>query len=134
MEPIKGADEVYDVVTYTAEEIVELLNLANKEAIIAPIFFASIFGLRKSEALGICLSDFDFENKVFTLNRTVITTSINRKTTTVIRENAFKTKNSKATFPITPFIETFVYKLIEIKEENKKLFGNMYHTQYEDFL
>lgn len=134
LDPIKNADRTYEVETYTAQEIIELFNLANKEAIIAPIFFASVFGLRRSEALGICLSDFDFEYKTFSLNRTVITTTIEGKTTTVIRENTFKTENSRATFPVTPIIETFVNEIVSIKEENKKLLGNTYSNNYEDFL
>ncbi|MGE4213765.1 MAG: tyrosine-type recombinase/integrase [Anaerotignaceae bacterium] len=134
LDPIKGADKTYNVETYTAEEIIDLFDLANNEAIIAPVFFACVFGLRRSETLGICFSDFDFENKTFTLNRTVITTTIEGKTTSVIRENTFKSENSKATFPITPFIEAFLYEMISIREENKKLFGNKYNNEYEDFL
>jgi len=134
LDNIKGADKEYEYETYDVEELKQLLSLVNKEKLIAPIFLCCAFGLRRSEALGVCLSDFDLENKTFTLNRTVVTSTIEHKTTILIRENVYKTKNSKATFIITPFIEDFIFEIISTKAKNKILFSDMYNTEFTDFL
>jgi len=136
METLKRIRNVkkYEPQAYTMEEIIQLLSLAYKEKIIAPIFFCCMFGLRRSEALGLCYSDFDFDKKTVTLNRTVVVSTINHKTTFEIRENVFKTENSQVIFAITSLIENFIKQLMECKVENKALFGNTYNNDYLDFL
>lgn len=57
---------------YTGEECNELLSVAQGTYFELPVIFAGFYGIRRSEALGLRWSAFDFEHDTFTINHTRI--------------------------------------------------------------
>lgn len=84
-----------------------------------------IWGLRKSEALGLTEQAIDFKRKKLYINRTVV------KIIKIHDENATKTADSDREYPLTPEMEAFCRTLIDKKRENMYYFGNKYtHTDF----
>lgn len=56
---------------YTVPELRDLLRVSRDTPIEVPIFLAVMFGLRRSECVGLKWSDIDFEHKTLTINGSV---------------------------------------------------------------
>lgn len=79
-----------------------------------------IYGLRKSEALGLTTEALDFKNHKLYINRTVV------KIVTIHDENATKTFDSDREYPLTPAMEQFWKRVLAKKKENQLFYGNKY--------
>ncbi len=113
--------EQYHGSYYNEQELKEFFTAIKDERLFAFVYVTALYGLRRSEALGLKWNAIDFHSGTVTIKRTVC-----RMKTTVEKE---KTKNTTSfrSFPITPEIETILCKLKQEEEENRRLFGNEYH-------
>lgn len=85
------------------------------------IYITSIYGLRRSELLGLKWDSIDFERKTLTIRHTVA------KVTKVVEKDKTKNASSFRSFPLTPAAEQIFLDMKRQEETNQKLFGKEYH-------
>lgn len=106
---------------YTAEQLKALFAAAKDDPLYLLIKITALYGLRRSEVLGLKWDCVDFENKRVTIRRTV-----SKVTKTVEKE---KTKNnaSRRSFPMTPEAEDVFRAAKAADDVNRRLCGKDYH-------
>lgn len=105
---------------YTISQLNTLFNAIKEEELYSLIYITVIYGLRKSEALGLKWDSIDFENGLVTIKHTVV------KCNTVVEKDTTKTSSSYRSYPLTDDVKLIFLKLKEQEEENRKLFGKEY--------
>ena len=104
-----------------------LAFLKDKNDILYELIYTTLmFGLRRSEVLGLTVQSVDFARKKLYINRTVV------KMLHIHDENATKTFDSEREYPLTDELITFFKEVIAKKRMYKKFFGNNYTDN--DFL
>ena len=104
-----------------------LAFLKDKNDILYELIYTTLmFGLRRSEVLGLTVQSVDFARKKLYINRTVV------KMLHIHDENATKTFDSEREYPLTDELITFFKAVIAKKRMYKKFFGNNYTDN--DFL
>lgn len=83
--------------------------------------FICTYGLRRSEALGLCWDKVDFENNHFTVCRAMIQGDGEN-----YLKNCTKNDSSYRTLPLTANMKTMLIKLFKQRMENKKVCGSSY--------
>jgi len=105
---------------YTIEQINELLKLFNNTLMHDMVYITCLYGLRRSELMGLRWSAVDFENEILTIKHTVVL-----KETVVIKDKT-KNESSNRCYPLLPEIKEMFLRIKEKQESNKRLFGNCY--------
>lgn len=119
---------------YNTKEVAELLKALEGTVLYIPVMLAALFGLRRSEALGLRWSAIDFEAKTLTIKTTVVRQHKGDKLKTTVREGVTKTKSSTRTLPLCGYT---LDQLLHIKHQQEKyraLCGDRYDTRYLDFV
>ena len=106
---------------YMKSQIDELLNKIKGEPLYPLIHITALYGLRRSEVLGLCWDCVNFEAETITIRRTV------SKVTKVVAKDKTKNASSRRSFPMTSDIKEILMDLKQQQEQNKKFFGNEYH-------
>ena len=88
---------------YSPEECRNLLNAIQGDPLELPIAFAVLYGLRRSEILGLRWGAFNFEQRCFTISHTVTVVSIHGHRQ-IIAADRVKRKSSFRTLPLMPYI------------------------------
>ena len=83
----------YEAKFYTKSQIDELLKKIKDEPLYPLIRLTALYGLRRSEALGLCWDCVNFEAETITIRRTV------SKVTTVVAKDKTKNNSSRRPFP-----------------------------------
>ncbi len=106
---------------YAASQMKEFLAAIDKEPTGAMFKITAVYGLRRSELLGLKWDSIDFENKQVTIQHVV------SRFSTIVEKDDTKTEESHRTYPMTPEIEKIF--LAEKEKENRcrKLFGDAYN-------
>lgn len=105
---------------YTAEQLNTLLAVAKDEPLYPVIRVAIIYGLRRSELLGLKWDSIDFENGVLTVKHTVV------KVSKKVEKDKTKTKSSYRSFPLLPEMRELFLALQKNQRENSRLLGKSY--------
>lgn len=106
---------------YSAEQVNALL-VACKDDVLYPLLtLTAIYGLRRSEVLGLKWDSIDFDNGTLTIKHTVA------KVTTVVEKDKTKNSSSHRSFPLLPNIRDLLLSLKQQEKTNRKLFGAEYH-------
>ena len=111
----------YEAKFYTKSQIDELLEKIKDEPLYPLIRLTALYGLRRSEALGLCWDCVNFEAETITIRRTV------SKVTTVVAKDKTKNNSSRRSFPMTPDVKELLLGLKEQQKQDKKFFGKEYH-------
>ena len=85
--------------TYSAEEASQLLNLLHGQTLELPVALALVFGLRRSEVLGLRWEALDLDRRLLSIRCAVTQTSLHGKSKVHSRE-VLKRKASYRTLPI----------------------------------
>ena len=101
-------------------QIEELLEKSKDEPLYPVIRVTSLYGLRRSEVLGLCWDCVNFETETFTIRRTV------SKVSTIVAKDKTKTASSRRSFPMTPEIKELLLSLKAQQKKDKKFYGNTY--------
>lgn len=115
------ACERFEAKFYTKSQIDELLEKIKDEPLYPLIRLTALYGLRRSEALGLCWDCVNFEAETITIRRTV------SKVTTVIAKDKTKNTSSRRSFPMTPDIKMLLLDIREQQQKDKEFFGDSYH-------
>lgn len=107
---------------YNAEQLNTLLQAVKDEPLYPLINLTAVYGLRRSEVLGLKWDSVDFENGTLTIKHTVT------KVSETVEKDKTKNATSHRSFPLMPEIRTLLLDLKEQEKANKKLFGKEYHN------
>lgn len=101
----------------TAQEAQRLLNGISEHEIYPAVALALLYGLRRSEVLGLRWEAIDFHANTLTINHTVV------KNLTVQQTDTTKTESSRRTFELLPEVRMILEKLkAERPRESQYLF------------
>ena len=110
---------------YTAEQLNTLLAAVRDEPLYPIIRTAIVYGLRRSEILGLKWDSIDFENDILTIKHIVV------KVYSTVEKDKTKTKSSYRSFPLLPEMRALFLELQAEQKENGRLFGKAYmKTEY----
>lgn len=105
---------------YTKQQVSELLTAIKKEDLYPLIYLTIIFGLRRSEVLGLKWDSVDFDRKFITIKHTVV----NYRGT--VEKDTTKNKTSRRTYPMNDYVEKMLLDIKSKENENRCLFGKEY--------
>ncbi len=125
--------EVYISEFYTDDELIELIEVIKTQKLELPLTLGIIYGLRREEILGLTWNAIDFKNKSITIRKTVGRGKYDGVTQFLIKDIP-KNKSSYRTLPMFDFIADLLKKYKEKYKLNEKIFGNIYITDYKDFI
>ena len=125
--------EVYIPEFYTDDELIELIEVIKTQKLELPLTLGIIYGLRREEILGLTWNAIDFKNKSITIRKTVGRGKYDGVTQFLIKDIP-KNKSSYRTLPMFDFITDLLKKYKEKYKLNEKIFGNIYITDYKDFI
>ena len=107
---------------YSAEQVSALLDACRDDPLYPLLRLTAIYGLRRSEVLGLKWDSVDFDAGTLTIKHTV------SKVTTVVEKDKTKTASSHRTFPLLPDIRDLLLSLRRQEQANHRLFGRQYHV------
>jgi len=97
-----------------------------------PIFMAAVYGMRRSEIVGMKWSSINFKKKIFIINNTLIRKNINGKIVNLERSYG-KTDASSRQFPLLDQFAELLSRIKENQEKYQKL-NPKYNREYKDYL
>lgn len=118
---------------YTLAELQLLFEKAKNDPLEIVILITSFYGLRRSEVLGLKWSSIDFEKNIITIKHKVVQRNAKKNRTMLLKDKT-KNKSSYRSLPLLPIIADILKKHKEKIKENKKICGNSYITDYEDYI
>ena len=118
---------------YSGEELEQLFKAIQGAPSEFGVIMAAFYGLRRSEIVGLKWDAIDFENKKIGIQHTVVTAKVNGTLTEIARDKT-KTKSSCRTLPLIPACEQMLKKMKKEQEQNRKVCGRSYCTDYLDYI
>ena len=118
-----------DISAYTLEDYRKLYDAAKTSPIYLEIVLAMVYGLRRSEVLGLRWSCVDFEKRVIKVNLSV--TRVNRE---FYFNEAMKTDGSIRKLELNDTMTKFLQEVRRKQQKVKETVGDFYNTEYEDFI
>lgn len=107
---------------YTVNQLKELFVLIESEPLYPLIYITAVFGLRRSEVLGLKWDSINFDNNTLTIKHTVVGEG------KIIAKDSTKNTSSYRSYPISEDVKSMLLSLMSNKEKNKMLFGNEYNA------
>lgn len=105
---------------YTVQQMQELLDAIRDDPLYPLVKIAALYGLRRSELLGLQWDSIDFDRGTLTIRHTVT------KVTTAVAKDKTKNASSYRTFPLLPEARQIFLSALDAERENRRLFGKSY--------
>lgn len=105
---------------YTISQLNALFGAIRDEPLYPLIYFTVIYGLRRSEVLGLKWDSVNFELGTVTVKHTVV------RFTTVVEKDSTKTASSYRSYPMTDDVKSILLNLKEQEKQNRILFAKEY--------
>lgn len=105
---------------YTASQLSDLFKAIKNEPLYPLIYFTVIYGLRRSEVLGLKWDSVNLETNTVTIKHTVV------RFTSVIEKDSTKTASSYRSYPMTEDVKRLLISLKAEEQRNRELFGKNY--------
>lgn len=118
---------------YSIEEIEQLFEAVKEHECRLPIMLTAMYGLRRSEVIGLKWDAIDFENKLVKIQHKVLETKIDGKRE-IYKSDKLKNKTSNRVLPLLPQAEELLLKQKEQVEKNKERLGKCYDKRYSDYV
>ena len=110
----------YESTFYNERQLKELFGALRDDPILPLVKITALYGLRRSELLGLQWDSIDFEGKTMTIRHTV------SKVTEVVAKDKTKNASSRRTFPLTSEALE-IFKIAKSQEaQNRIAFGREY--------
>lgn len=106
---------------YSAGQLQLLFDAIRDEPIYPLVKITALYGLRRSELLGLKWDSIDFETGTLTIRHTV--TKVSR----VVEKDKTKNASSYRSFPLTDEVRSILLSAKAAAQENRRLFGVSYH-------
>lgn len=110
----------YESTFYTAQQLQALFKALQGDELLPLVKITALYGLRRSELLGLQWDSIDFERKTMTIRHTV------SKVTQVVAKDKTKNASSRRTFPLTAEAEAIFRRAKEQEQQNRAAFGREY--------
>ena len=110
----------YESTFYNAKQLHALFTALRGDELLPLVKITALYGLRRSELLGLQWDSIDFERKIMTIRHTV------SKVTEVVAKDKTKNASSRRTFPLTPEAEEIFLRAKELEQQNRVVFGREY--------
>lgn len=107
---------------YNVEQCKKLLDVTEGTPLHDMIYLTFIYGLRRSELMGLKWEAVDFENNTLTIQHTVVLQNV------VVSKDSTKNKSSHRTYPLLEDIREILLSIRKRQKENKAFFGNCYNN------
>ena len=104
----------------TPEECQNILDVTKGTILHDMIYITFIYGLRRSELMGLKWDAIDFENETVSIQHTVVIQRV------VAKKDKTKNTNSNRKYPLTPETREIFKRLYDEQEKNKKLYKKDY--------
>ncbi len=118
---------------YTLDELQLLFEKMKNDPLELVILITSFYGLRRSEVLGLKWSSIDFEKNIITIKHKVVQRNA-QKNRSILLKDKTKNKSSYRSLPLLPSIADVLIKYKTKIKENKKICGDSYISDYEDYI
>ena len=118
---------------YNQDDMKKLFRAVENSIIGIPVMLSAIYGLRRSEALGLKWKAIDFDNKKVYIEHKVIQVTIDHKTI-LCKSSQLKTSSSTRELPLLPQAEAILKNAKTKQNEQKMLLGKKYFNQYDEYV
>lgn len=105
---------------YTISQLNALFVAIKDEPLYPLVYLTVIYGLRRSEVLGLKWDSVNFETNSITIKHTVV------RFTSVVEKDSTKTASSYRSYPMTDDVKHLLLRLKEQEQQNRGLFGKEY--------
>lgn len=105
---------------YNVKQCEKLLKSTEGTILHDMILVTFLYGLRRSELMGLRWCDVDFDNNTLTVQHTVVVNKV------VVRKDKTKNKTSNRVYPLLDDVKEILLKLQQQQEEYRQLFGACY--------
>lgn len=105
---------------YTVQQIKDLFEAIKDKPLYSLVYFTVIFGLRRSEVLGLKWDSINFEANTITIKHTVVRFS------EVVEKDQTKTNASYRSYPLSDDVVKILTELKKKENDNRRLFGAEY--------
>lgn len=112
----------YQSTFYTPQQLQTLFDAIHAEAIGPLVKITALYGLRRSEVLGLKWDSVNFEQNTLTIQHTVVCMR------ELVRKDTTKTASSHRSFPLLPEAKEIFQKAKLEEMKNRQLFGKQYHV------
>lgn len=112
--------ERHEASFYDTQQLQQLFDAIKGEPILPLIKITALYGLRRSELLGLKWDSINFQAKTMTIKHTVC------KVTEIVEKDKTKSKSSYRTFPLTDEAEEIFKKAKALEERYRFSFGAKY--------
>ena len=114
--------EKYEASFYSVEQLQRLFKALEGDLLQPLVKIAALYGLRRSELLGLKWDSIDFENQRLTIRHTVC------RIKTVTEKDKTKNKSSHRSFPLLPEAREIFLEAKAQEAENRRLLGKGYQS------
>ena len=104
----------------TDEQLAEFLSKIKDEDIYPVIYITIVYGLRRSEVLGLKWDSIDYDNMTVSIIHTVV------KGKKIVEKDRTKTESSRRTYPMNEEIKNIFLQLKEDESINREKYGSFY--------
>jgi len=111
----------YEAHFYTAQQLQKLFDVIRDDPLYPLVKITALYGLRRSELLGLQWDSIDFERETLTIRHTVT------KVTTAVAKDKTKNASSYRSFPLLPEARQIFLSALDAERENRRLVGKGYH-------
>ena len=105
---------------YTQEQCKKLLNIINGTPLYDMVYITTIYGLRRSELVGLKWSAVDFVDNTISIQHTVVVSSV------VVEKDKTKTQSSARLYPLLPDVKKILLNIKKEQQKYRNVFGNSY--------
>ena len=110
----------YESTFYNAKQLQDLFKAFQGDELLPLVKITALYGLRRSELLGLQWDSIDFDRKTMTIRHTV------SKVTEVVAKDKTKNASSRRSFPLTAEAEAIFRRAKELEQQNRAAFGREY--------
>lgn len=111
----------YEAHYYTAQQLQQLLELIRDDPLYPLVKITTIYGLRRSELLGLQWDSIDFDRNTLTIRHTVT------KVSKTAEKDKTKNASSYRSFPLLDEAREIFLQARKEERENRRLMGKDYH-------
>jgi len=111
----------YEASFYTADQLNTLLLVVRDDLLYPLLRVVTVYGLRRSELMGLQWDSIDFAQNTLTIKHTVV------KYDGIYEKDKTKNASSRRILPLVPDISELLKQLRDREQANRKLFGKEYY-------
>lgn len=118
---------------YQVSELNKIIEITKGTKLELPVIFGGVYGLRRSEIVGLRWSAIDFENNIIFINHTVTTPRVDG-VKKIIPKDRGKTKSSTRALPLDEDVKARLLEHKKKQEMYQKKFKRSYSKEWLDYV